>query len=255
MDWHSRFLQQAQWTADLRRYIINRIGVSPTWRILEVGCGTGAVLEIFPEITGEIIAETPRTSLFGLDINKNFLLQAQIYRPTAFLIQGDAVTLPFKSGCFDLIFCHFLLLWINNPLQALREMIRLVRPNGWFAAFAEPDYGGRIDFPTQLIPLGQMQANSLTRQGADPLLGRRIKALFHQSELIEIETGVLGANWRDTDSKLELENEWTVFRSDLENTLNQEELDRYESIDRNARMSGERVLFVPTFYGLGRVKS
>jgi SAM-dependent methyltransferase len=255
MDWHERFLQQARWTADLRRYIFDRIGVSSAWKILEVGCGTGAVLEIFREANKDTLAETHQPSLFGLDIDKNFLLQARIHRPNTYLVQGDVFALPFQRGSFDLVFCHFLLLWLKNPLEALAEMIHLIRPNGWLAAFAEPDYGGRIDFPTQLIPLGHLQEDSLTRQGAETRIGRRIKSLFYQSKLMEIEAGVLGANWSGLETESEAENEWGVMRSDLDNILDDEELALYENIDRDARIMGERTLYVPTFYAMGRVKS
>jgi hypothetical protein len=45
MDWHSRYLQQAGWTSKLRGYLFQRAGVDKASRVLEVGCGTGAVLK------------------------------------------------------------------------------------------------------------------------------------------------------------------------------------------------------------------
>jgi len=44
MEWHKRFVQQAGWTGELRRYLFKRTGLQFARRVLEVGCGTGAIL-------------------------------------------------------------------------------------------------------------------------------------------------------------------------------------------------------------------
>ena len=44
IDWHERFLQQAAWTFNIREYLIDRIDLDPSSRILEIGCGTGLLL-------------------------------------------------------------------------------------------------------------------------------------------------------------------------------------------------------------------
>ena len=44
MDWHKRFVQQAGWTSELRNYLFKRAGLPAARRVLEVGCGSGAIL-------------------------------------------------------------------------------------------------------------------------------------------------------------------------------------------------------------------
>jgi cyclopropane fatty-acyl-phospholipid synthase-like methyltransferase len=44
VDWHARYLQQARWTRPLREYLYGKAGVDSARRVLEVGCGTGALL-------------------------------------------------------------------------------------------------------------------------------------------------------------------------------------------------------------------
>ena len=89
---------------------------------------------------------------------------------------GDAHQLPLADGCFDVCLCHFLLLWVTDPIQVLQEMYRVTRSGGVVMALAEPDYGSRIDYPQELSLLGKWQMDSLEQQGADPFIGRKLRA-------------------------------------------------------------------------------
>src|SRR6185436_7789113 len=100
MDWHRRYLQQARWTRDLRTYLFKKADLNDKSRLLEVGCGTGAILSELPNYT----------SRHGLDIDTTALAQCSINAPTVFLVQGDALQLPYPNESFDIVYCHFLLL-------------------------------------------------------------------------------------------------------------------------------------------------
>jgi hypothetical protein len=73
--------------------------------------------------------------------------------------------------------------------------------------------------------------------------------------LTDIEVGVLGGEWRGTSASPTLELEWETLRSDLRDLASEEQLASAQEADRLARLDGSRILFVPTFYGLGRVPS
>jgi hypothetical protein len=124
-------------------------------------------------------------------------------------------------------------------------------------AIAEPDYGGRIDYPDILSQIGHWQVHSLRKQGADPLAGRKLPELFHQTGLIEIETGVIGGQWISNLPLDDFESEWKVVETDLEDlNLMASEMDLVHQLkdkDASARLDGSRVLYVPTFYAWGRV--
>ena len=75
-------------------------------------------------------------------------------------------------------------------------MKRVTRPGGTVAALAEPDYGGRIDFPDSLGELGQWQAFALGSQGANPNVGRRLMAEFIAADLDSVESGLMGGQWK-----------------------------------------------------------
>ena len=133
----------------------------------------------------------------------------------------------------------------------------MTNPGGAILILAEPDYGGRIDFPEDLSILGEWQQAALRQQGAEPQMGRQIASVLHQAGLQEIEVGVIGAQWTSRPSEIELRSEWEMISSDLEYlNLRGEQVQYVDSLkqsDINAWESGMRTLFVPTFYGLGRV--
>ena len=165
---------------------------------------------------------------------------------------GAAEQLPYAAGTFDLCYCHFLLLWLPNPLAALGEMRRVTRRGGSVLALAEPDYGGRIDYPDELAPLGDWQRQALERQGADSHLGRKLGALFGQAGLRKVETGVLGGRWGAPLPAADLAAEWNVLQADLDGTVPMARLQELHDRDAAAWRRGERILFVPTFYASGQ---
>lgn len=249
-DWHSRYIQQAQWTQNLRRYIYGRTNLASARRILEVGCGTGVVLsELTMQSHGEV---------YGLDISDQNLELAARSLPGIPLVQGNAQSLPFPAGIYDVTLCHFLLLWVHDPIQVVREMARVTLPGGVIMALAEPDYGGRIDYPAELSALSERQQAALRQQGADPSLGRKLRAIFNQAGITEIETGVLGGQWSGQPAAEDWEMEWNVLEDDLsriEQSTTIPDILRLKNIDKYAWEHGERVLFVPTFYAWGKTPS
>ncbi len=242
MNWHSRYTQQARWTRDLRAYLFDQAALKSAHRILEVGCGTGAILSEV-DSTG---------STHGLDIQFTSLLEARHHASSALLAQGDALFLPYVDGCFDITFCHFLLLWVVDPLQAVLEMKRVTRAGGHILALAEPDYSARLDKPETLAVLGKWQTDALRRQGADPSLGGRLAELFFMAGIEIIETGTIkrsgGAGLTSHDRDIE----WAVLEADLVGSVPQREIRKMKVLDEQAWAQGDRELYVPTYFAWGR---
>ena len=244
--WHQRYQQQARWTQNLRKYVYERVDIRTAKRILDVGCGTGVLLGELRRISSG--------SLFGLDIDFNSISIVQQSILKSILTHGDALRLPFHSGSFDVSLCHFLLLWVKNPLQVLHEMRRVTHDGGYILALAEPDYGGRIDFPDKLSQIGHWQIEALINQGANPVIGRELRSLFSECGLKNIEVGVLGGQWGEEWGDDDFELEWEVILSDLHNKNEfMESANEYKSLELDSREKHQRILYVPTFYALGEV--
>lgn len=249
-DWHQRYLEQAHWTGNTQKYLLEKSNLSEASRVLDVGIGTGA-LEV------EFISNSYQLP-FGLDIDHISLTLARKNIPTLALVQANAQRLPYMPGVFEICFCHYVLLWVDFPDQVVAEMARVTKPGGSVIAIAEPDYGGRIDYPEALVQIGHWQARALQMQGADPYSGRKLLKLFNLAGLTEIEVGVIGGRWTTDPSLVNIESEWKVIEADLE-TLNltsseKESMHRLRKQDATAWLDGSRILYVPTFYAWGKVR-
>ncbi len=243
--WHARFRLQAGWTEQIRAHLFSRAPYSPGDTLLEVGCGTGAVLEKTKEVVPH--------RMIGLDLNLQYLKFAQETLPELWLTAGDGRCLPFPKNHFAITFCHYLLLWVARPTGILREMKRVTRPGGAVIALAEPDYQARLDHPQSLQALGESQNQALKSRGVDTAMGRKVKGLFHDQGLQDIACGILGAQWTSPNQPETQESEWQMLRADLQGRLAPEKIDCYEALALKALKDGRRILFIPTFFAIGFV--
>jgi SAM-dependent methyltransferase len=242
MDWHARYLQQARWTRELRDYLFAQAGLGSARRVLEVGCGTGAVLR---ELAGP-------AAYHALDLEPAALAECGLHAPGAHRVRADGLRLPYPAAAFDISYCHFLLLWVRDPLQALLEMKRVTRPGGSILALAEPDYTARVDEPPELRPLGGWQTASLRQQGADVGFGAWLAETFFQAGIPLIETGTIQSRGtKSTPGERDLE--WAVLETDLAGSVPSADLRKMKHLDGEAWTQGKRILHVPTYFAWGRV--
>ncbi len=241
-EWHAQFIRQARWTRAVRNQLYRRVNLLRAERVLEVGCGTGVITEeMAARCKGQVI---------GVDVDAAMVKFAQDRPGQAEYRVGDAHQLDFPDGHFNVVACHFLLMWVSNPTLAVREMVRVTRPGGAVLACAEPDYGGRIDHPEEL-PLARWQAEALRREGADPFIGRKLPALFTQAGL-SANVGVIPSLWDEEALRAEFEAEWALMERTLVGMVSEDELCRYKRMDWQAIEDGQRLIFVPIFYAVGR---
>ena len=240
--WHERYRQQGKWSETIRDSLFKKAQINEGHKILEVGSGTGAILELLSEKGYKFLA--------GVDIDYHGLVFSKRNNNPHFSVQGDGFHLPFKTRSFDVSFCQYLLLWVKNPAHILSEMCRVTKPSGCVIALAEPDHEARVDFPPPLDHLGITQTLALQDQGVDIQMGRKLRGLFHDVGLLDVQSGILGAQWSSPDTKDPTE--WQMLKWDLDGVLGEDEFSKYKQLNHQAWIEGKRVLFVPTFYAIGK---
>jgi len=241
-EWDVQYSRQAGWTRPTRTYLYRQADLVRSRRVLDVGCGTGTITE-------EVAART-QGQVIGIDIDPEAVAYSRSRGGRAEYRLGDAHALPFSGGLFDVTVCHFVLLWCRDPHRVVSEMVRVTRSGGAVLACAEPDYGGRIDYPD--LPLGRWQAEALRGEGADPCLGRRLRSLFSIPAVGRTEVGVIPGLWDPGTLRSEFDAEWSLWERTLTDRVSTEEMTRIKAADWAAIDSGERLVFMPVFYALAQ---
>jgi ubiquinone/menaquinone biosynthesis C-methylase UbiE len=104
-------------------------------RVLEVGCGTGAVTRVLAAWPGVVEA-------VGVDPSPVFVAKARELGAgltTLTFEEADGRSLPFANHTFDVVVCHTTLCHVPEPEAMLYEAVRVLRAGGCLAVF-EGDY-------------------------------------------------------------------------------------------------------------------
>lgn len=95
--------------------------------VLDVACGTGVLTRAASARVG------PNGSATGVDPNPGMLAVAARLAPKVDWQQGAAEALPFPDASFDTVASQFGLMFFEDRLAAIREMLRVLEPGGSFA--------------------------------------------------------------------------------------------------------------------------
>ncbi|OFE18682.1 SAM-dependent methyltransferase [Humibacillus sp. DSM 29435] len=102
-------------------------GVQPGQRVLDVGCGPGALTARLVEVVG---AE----QVSAVDPSPPFVAAARERHPGVEVVTAGAERLPHGDGTFDVVLAQLVVHFMTDPVAGLREMGRVTRGGGTVAA-------------------------------------------------------------------------------------------------------------------------
>jgi SAM-dependent methyltransferase len=181
---------------------LRALALPPGASVLEVGCGTGVFLPALAEAVG------PEGRLVGIDHSQAFLDEAgaRLARlgltTRVELIRGDAHELPFEDAAFDAVHCERVLMHLEDPDRAIREMVRVAKPGAVVVAAEIYAQGAETNHPDHALErrLGAILSSGMRngwmglelrhRFGRAGLTDTRAEAVIDVEDVLDPDEGV-----------------------------------------------------------------
>jgi SAM-dependent methyltransferase len=109
-------------------------GVRGSQRVLDVGCGPGA-------LTAELVMRLGPRAVSAVDPSEPFVVAARARNPGVEVLQASAEHLPFPDQAFDAALAQLVVHFMSDPVAGLGEMARVTHQDGVVAACVW-DHGG-----------------------------------------------------------------------------------------------------------------
>ncbi|MBV8347507.1 MAG: class I SAM-dependent methyltransferase [Mycolicibacterium sp.] len=180
---YDRSVLQSVLFGPVQRAVVAAVGpgVPAAGAVLDIGCGTGRLLEQFR-------GALPHATLIGLDRSGGMVEAARRLRPHLAVERGSAEALPYRDRRFDAVvttvsFHH----WSDKP-GSLAEVFRVLRPGGLFAL---------TDVSIDDLPSwpGPLWAFARRRMGDMPPLDERERMLQTAGFRVTVRTPTLKRRW------------------------------------------------------------
>jgi SAM-dependent methyltransferase len=186
-DAYLRFM--GQYSEPLAARFADLAEVRPGQRLLDVGCGPGA-------LTAELARRDGQDSVSAVEPSASFAAAVSARLPGVDVRRATAEQLPFPDNVFDGALAQLVIHFMTDPVAGLREMGRVTRPGGIVAACVWDHAGGRGPLTAfwsavrELDPAADDESHLAgTREG-------HLARLFAQAGLGRAETATLTVHVR-----------------------------------------------------------
>jgi ubiquinone/menaquinone biosynthesis C-methylase UbiE len=195
-----RLARQAHVMAAATERFLGRVGLSPGWSCLDVGCGDGQVTIAMAKAAGE------DGRAVGLDVDAAALdlarAAAQEAGARVEFVAHDAAR-PIATAAFDLAYARLLLSHLVDAAAVVRAMAAEVRPGGVVAV--EDLFVGTLRSEPAVPALDRLQevyGATVRFHGGDPTIGPRLRALLAGAGLEDVREETVVNEMESVDDKL-----------------------------------------------------
>ncbi|MEH6550697.1 MAG: class I SAM-dependent methyltransferase [Pseudomonadales bacterium] len=111
----------------LEEKMANHLGVGKGDKMLEIGCGCGAIAASMGEITG--------ATMYGMNIDKSQIEKSWLnpkLNKDNFIVGDFNVPLPYEDNSFDAVYAIQPMTYVSDPAFTLQEVFRILKPGGKF---------------------------------------------------------------------------------------------------------------------------
>ena len=165
-----------QYSEPLAPRFADLAGIGNGQRVLDVGCGPGA-------LTAELVSRVGVASVSAAEPSASFAAAAGERLPGVEVCQAAAEQLPFADGTFDAALAQLVVHFMADPVQGLREMRRVTRPGGMVAACVWDHAGGRGPLAAFWSAVRQLDPAADDESGLAGVREGHLASLFTQAGL------------------------------------------------------------------------
>jgi ubiquinone/menaquinone biosynthesis C-methylase UbiE len=172
--------------ADVEAAIREMVGPGPVHALLDLGTGTGRMLEVLAPLAQRAIGVDQSHAMLALARDR--LERARLRN--AQLRQGDIYALPVEPNGYDLVVVHQVLHYLDDPLRAVRQACRALRPGGRllvvdFAPHEEEFL--RQDHAHRRLGFGADEIAGFMREaGIDPMAHRLLEPATGRRDMLTV---------------------------------------------------------------------
>ncbi len=192
-DAYDRFM--GRYSVLLSPQLADLAGISAGQRVLDVGCGPGA-------LTAELAARVGPTAVSAVDPSDSFVEAARARNPEVAVQKASAEALPFPDDVFDATLAQLVVHFMSDPGQGVAEMRRVTRQDGVVAACVWDHAGGQgplsplWDAAQQLDPGVTTESHLVGARGGD--LTRLFEAAgFRETEETALSVSVVHPSFEE----------------------------------------------------------
>jgi SAM-dependent methyltransferase len=177
-DSYDRFM--GRYSAPLSPLFADFAGVGAGQRVLDVGCGPGALTSVLADRVGP-------EHVVAVDPAAQFVEAARARNPGVTVQQASAEQLPFEDDAFDVTVAQLVVHFMADPVAGIREMARATRSGGVVAACVWDHAGGRGPLSTYWDAAHVLDPDARDESGLAGAREGHLTELFAAAGVREIE--------------------------------------------------------------------